>query len=125
MPGIIVKTCNHFNLNTKHSNICFRRYVSIGNGNTTPLMYKVHKIDDNGKSSEESSPQLMSYSDILKDSSIHVRDLFSLALTAVEEGKDKKNSLTGRSSRISRYKPTPVILPRGEKIVVSSTYFML
>ena len=81
---------------TINRQICYTNNTT----NTKSLMYKVHIIDSNGKANEEA--QLMSYSDILKDSSIHVRDLFSLSLTALaDEGKDKRRN-TLRGNRISR-----------------------
>jgi len=52
--------------------------------------------------------------EILRKSTLHVRDLFSLALTQVEEGDENKTDKEGRMYKMH----TDAILPRENEIIV-------
>ena len=74
----------------------------------------------------------LSVADIVCGSYIHARDLFSLGLTSVDEDQKRyeydttdehnyqntKVSPKKRKRKIIMRNPSPVILPRGEKIIV-------
>lgn len=90
----------------------------IPNKKKSTAAYRVTKISDSGKSAYAS----LTVADIIRGSSVHARDLFSLALsTDDEDQREKKGNEPKRyyrSARFSRRNPSPVILPRGEKIIV-------
>lgn len=65
--------------------------------------YRVAQVLSNGKLSIKS----LQISEILRDSTMHVRDLFSLALTTGQERKKKFK------------RPPAAILPRGNEVIVS------
>lgn len=66
-------------------------------------------------------------SDILKDSTMHARDFFSLQLTAHDNTKKNDSSAVTKTLLLEhaaalRRRPSPVILPRGKKILVCFGY---
>lgn len=79
--------------------------------------YSVAKVQSDGSLSLES----LKLSDILRNSSLHARDLFSLALTSshdVEE--DNRRHRRRRTQQASSAGRTPAaILPRGDEVVLS------
>ena len=112
--------------------------------------YRVDRISPDGTCVSGS----LTVADIIRGSSVHVRDLFSLALTPAEEEKqediqvlpklddgdydddndndndkhDDENiermakrisAISGKKRKIIQRNPSPVILPRGEKVIVS------
>ena len=71
------------------------------------------KIYPGGRAADES----LNVADLLIGTSIHARDLFSLALTSVEE--EKAN--IGKKKYMRNH--MTAILPRGDKVVVSECMY--
>jgi len=106
----------YYHTSFHHSARCFfqRRFSILNEASETASRlanFQVSKITSDGVSSLAS----VNLEDIKRGSSIHARDLISLALP--ENGTkdaDKRKGL-----KMSVRKPSPAILPRGKKIIVS------
>ncbi len=88
--------------------------------NSEPPQYSVTKICEKGKVSHT----ILSISELLKSSSMHARDLFSLALTSRQEYEQRRRkhdeSESKRRSKLRRNKRSlAAILPRDNEIIVS------
>lgn len=97
-----------FSLNSKHLaafGACMRRQFQATSKESVPL-YKVTKLS---RRNGEISTKYLPTSEIMHDSSIYARDLFSLQLTSKQERKTKRRIKTPRTA----------ILPRGKQILLN------
>ena len=103
-----------------------RRFLSSqpSTSSSSSQTYTVAKICKKGSISIEH----LSLSEILNGSSMHVRDLFSLALTSTDEHQNSTNGCKGRddgTKRRKKMRPPAAILPRRGEIIVSLTLYLL
>lgn len=110
--------CIRFYSDKKPTSSSFSTSIEPSRGTT---FYRVNKISPDGTSECCS----LTVADIIRGSSVHVRDLFSLNLTSFDEEQadeefERSSYQTEKETRrkIISQNPQPVILPRGNKVIV-------